>query len=52
MSDKVRMVPLDDIIVGERFRKDYGNMENFVASIKDKGVLQPITLSDSLAGLA
>ena len=35
---------LEDINVGTRFRTDYGDMEDFVESILDKGIIQPITV--------
>lgn len=44
-------VHIKDIKVGNRFRKDYGtapDWESFKDSIKEKGILQPITLSKDL----
>lgn len=43
-------VMIDRIIVGERHRKDFGDIEALAASIKEMGLLQPIgiTLDDRL----
>lgn len=41
---KVMDVSLKDIQVGERFRKDYGDIEDLKESIQKFGVLQPIVL--------
>src|ERR1035437_2321183 len=41
----LKHVALKDIKVPERFRIDYGDMETFTNSIREKGILQPITLS-------
>lgn len=43
-KDKMRYVKLGDVIVGDRAREDYGDLEELMESIKEKGVLQPITL--------
>lgn len=51
-SGTLKQVALKDIIVPERFRKDFGDMESFVETIKEKGILQPITLSSNLTLLA
>lgn len=37
-------IPTDSIYIGQRFRQDYGDMDDFVESIKDKGVFTPITV--------
>lgn len=42
---ELRNVPLTEIVVGERFRKDYGDLDDLVESMQVKGVLQPITLN-------
>ena len=47
---KLRFIKLSDIEVGERFRVDLGNIEDLAESIKDKGVLQPITVAPSGKG--
>ena len=41
---KLKYVPLKDITIGERFRKDFSGDQEFVESIREKGVLQPITV--------
>ena len=33
-----------DIVVGERFRKDVGDLDTLAAAIKERGLLQPITI--------
>lgn len=37
-------IPISQIYIGERFRKDYGDMDDFVESIRDKGIFTPITV--------
>jgi ParB/RepB/Spo0J family partition protein len=49
---EVREIELDQIIVEERFRQDLGNIDELVASIKEKGLIQPITISTGLRLLA
>lgn len=49
---KMRHIPLADIIVGERFREDFGNLEELVESIREKGVIQPISVSSDMRLLA
>jgi ParB/RepB/Spo0J family partition protein len=46
MADKILMkqVPLDRVTWDERYRKDLGNIEGMTESIREKGVLQPITV--------
>lgn len=44
MSDKLKMIPIKDIKVGERFRTDLGDIVGLTESISEKGVLQPITV--------
>lgn len=51
-KDKLKHVKLEEIIVGERFRENYGDMEEFVASIKDKGIIQPLTVDSNMNLLA
>lgn len=41
---QVSEIPIDDIIVGHRFRKDIGNVKELAESIKAKGLIQPITV--------
>lgn len=47
---RLRFVKLSDIEVGERFRVDYGNIQDLAESIKDKGILQPITVAPGPKG--
>lgn len=42
---RLEIVKLKDIKVPDRYRKDYGDMKEFVENIKDKGILQPISLN-------
>ena len=39
---------IDDIIVGERIRKEQGDMDSLVESIRQVGLLQPILVSPTL----
>ncbi len=48
----LKQVKLSDITVGERFRTDLGDIEELAESIRQKGVLQPITLDKHLNLLA
>jgi ParB/RepB/Spo0J family partition protein len=43
-KDKLKVLKLSDIIVGERFRTDLGNIEELADAIREKGVIQPITV--------
>lgn len=43
-------VAIKDITVGERYRKDYGNMNDLKESILAKGIIQPITVMKNLEG--
>ena len=52
MKTVVKMVKVTDIIVDERFRIDLGDLTGLQDSIKEKGILQPITLSHDLHLLA
>lgn len=42
---EVHRVPIDAINVGTRFREELGDIDDLAASIRDKGLLQPIVLS-------
>jgi len=48
----LKQVKLTDITVSERFRKDLGNIEDLMASIEEKGILQPVTVDQDLNLLA
>ena len=45
---EVTEVALDDIVVGERFRKDYALDADFLDTIREKGIIQPITISQNM----
>jgi ParB-like partition proteins len=49
---KLKNVKLADVIVDKRFREDLGDIEELAESIKEKGILQPVTLDSSLHLLA
>lgn len=51
-KDKLKMVNLSDISLDDRYRKDLGDIEGLTESIKEKGVLQPITLNTDMKLLA
>lgn len=48
MKTQVKFIKIADIKEGTRFRKDLGDLTSMIASIKEKGVLQPITLSHDM----
>lgn len=48
MQNELRMVMMKDIKVPQRFRKDYGDMDELVKSVSEKGVLQPISLNKNM----
>lgn len=52
MSDAVRMIDISKIHWGERARVVLGDIESLTESIKDKGVIQPITIYSDMEGLA
>ena len=41
---KVDIVKLTDINFGERYRKDYGDVEGLANSIKTKGIISPLAV--------
>jgi ParB-like chromosome segregation protein Spo0J len=45
---ELRLVPLSDITVGERFRVDLGDLSDFAESIREVGLLNPILLNPTL----
>lgn len=51
-SDKVKFIPLGDIHWDKRYREEMGEIEELAESIKEKGLLQPITVSTELLLLA
>jgi ParB family chromosome partitioning protein len=46
MSRK-KVVPIGEIKVGRRHRKDMGDLEGLAASIEDIGLLNPITVDEA-----
>lgn len=52
MTDKVQMISIDKITWDTRYRKDLGNINELAESIKEKGILQPITVNQDLVLLA
>lgn len=44
---KVELSKIEDIIVGERFREDFGELDDLAASIKERGIIQPISIDSS-----
>ena len=52
MLDRPAMRPIDSIIVGERFRKDMGDLEALAQSIAEDGLLQPVVVSQRFILLA
>jgi len=44
MPDRLEEVPLSKIKIGERFRKDLGDIQELADAIIEKGVIQPVTL--------
>ncbi len=46
MNPTVETINIDDIIVGTRARKDMGNVDGMVSSIKEFGLIQPIILNE------
>jgi ParB-like chromosome segregation protein Spo0J len=45
-SLEITAVPCDTILVGERYRKDHGDLEVLAASIASEGLLQPIGITE------
>jgi len=52
MKYTMKKVKLDAINFGTRFREDMGDLEGLMESIKEKGVIQPICLSEDMTLLA
>lgn len=51
-KDKFKYVKLSDIIVENRAREDFGDLDELANSIRDKGLIQPITISTEYKLLA
>ncbi len=42
------LVPIDQIVIGDRVRKDMGDLDEFAASIQRNGLLQPVLVTQEL----
>jgi ParB/RepB/Spo0J family partition protein len=51
-ADVLKQVKISDILIGDRFRVDLGSIEDLTESVKEKGIIQPITLDAGLHLLA
>lgn len=51
-KDKLKHVNLAEIIVEDRFRKDYGDLEELKESIRNKGIIQPLTVDSRMRLMA
>ena len=49
---KVRDILISDIIIEDRFREEYGDIEELAESIKVNGIIQPITISEEMVLIA
>lgn len=52
VADKVKFVKISEIKEGTRYRKEFGDLASLVESVREKGIIQPITLSTDLTLLA
>ena len=52
MVDSVKILDISKITIGERFRKDLGDISSLTDSIKEKGILQPVTVNQDFILLA
>lgn len=52
MKYKMKTVKVSDIIEGDRFRTDLGNIDELVESIREKGLIQPICIDQDMRLLA
>lgn len=52
MKYTMKVIPLAQIVVGERFREDLGDIEELAASIKEKGLIQPVSVNTDFKLLA
>lgn len=51
-KDKLKYLKLSDITVEDRFREELGDIDELVASIQVKGIIQPISVDSNLRLLA
>lgn len=42
---KPSILPLEKIVVGERFRKDYGDLSDLMESLQEVGLIQPVVVT-------
>lgn len=47
---EITVLPLSSIEVGERYRKDYGDLSDLIHSIKTNGLINPITVNKTEDG--
>lgn len=52
MAIQLAVVPLDKVWWDARFRKDLGDMDSLVESIREKGIIQPVTVTPDFELLA
>lgn len=52
MKYTMKVIPLAQIVVGDRFREDLGNIEELAASIREKGLIQPLSVNADFVLLA
>lgn len=45
-SQQILAVPCDSILVGERYRRDHGDLTELAASIASEGLLQPVGITE------
>lgn len=46
----MKVIPLKSIVIGKRFREDYGDLSELVLSFKKEGIIQPIAVRDNEDG--
>jgi ParB/RepB/Spo0J family partition protein len=44
----ISFIDPDDVEVGERFRKDYALTDDFLDTVREKGIIQPITINQNM----
>lgn len=44
-NSKSNLIPIKNVKIGNRFRKDFGNVDSLVASIREVGLLHPIVIN-------
>jgi hypothetical protein len=52
LGEVAPQIPIADVVVGERFRKDLGDLRTLMDSIKGVGLLQPVVLTPELRLIA